>query len=136
MFGKRRREFEETAEAARSLLTSDNLVEMQRVVALAREMLFGMTGPVPAGVEVVDQLDERIEHLHQERVAQHLGACANCTGSSFRISKERDVGLGRGRLVVCAGCGLVSTFVTRVDELASDQFGPPVEAPAHGGPFR
>jgi len=133
--GKHRREFDETAEVAGRLLTSDNLVEMQRVAALAREMLFGLTGPRPAGVEVLEQLEDRIDLLLQQRVAQSLRACTNCTGSVFRISKEHDVGLGRGRVVVCAGCGLVSTFVTRVDEL-SDQFGPPVEAPAHGRPFR
>lgn len=136
MFGKSRRELEDVVTHARTLVDSDNLIEMQRVVALARELMVGIVGPA-FDAEVIVHLEDRIELMLQQRIAQSLRPCANCTGTVFRISHQHGVAsLGRCRVVVCNGCGHVATYVDRVDELPK-HFGPPVEAPPFdGGPFR
>jgi hypothetical protein len=137
VFGKRRQEFEEAVEVARRLLASDNLDEMQLVAAHARyAWTLANVGESPS-LEVVVLLEARVETLRQQQVAQALHPCASCRGRVFRISKERDIEpLGKVRFVVCAGCGVATTHVSRLDAL-TDQFGPPLEAPAaHAGPFR
>ena len=139
MFGKRRREFEETAEVARRLLTSEDVPAMKRVAQMARDAWLRSAYPDGPAHDALQALEARIDDLERKRHSEWLQPCSNCTGRTYRISEERDVDqLGKVRYVVCEDCGLLRTFWSRLDELGTTRFfGSAVTVDAvPSGPFR
>lgn len=132
---KKREELEAAAHAARQVLATDRVEEMQRVLISLR-MAWHDAGQEDGDTahQVIGELVRRIEVLKRRPLEQALRACSLCHGNTFWFSGERDLDIGRVRIAVCDGCGVTTTFwAVRIREGMGFQ---KVIAPETGGPFR
>ncbi|MBA2541238.1 MAG: hypothetical protein H0V17_16470 [Deltaproteobacteria bacterium] len=138
MFGKKRKleEFEAAgAAAAKRLLDSDNLPELQSAAKQIRNAWGDAGFPQGDALAIAGALEARIEKLKRRQFEQAVRPCAQCSGRAFRISEEMTIdNAGPLRLVVCDACRATVWFWVREGSLEA-RFGPLVEVPS-AGPFR
>lgn len=139
MFGKKRKlaELEAAARAAKGVLATDNLDEMERVASTLRDAWFDAGGdPSDAASGILFELRKRIEVLRRRPLEQALRACSQCGGRELWVSTERRVEeLSYIRVVVCDGCGATTMFwVPKIRE--HEGFAKVTVPEDSAGPFR
>ncbi len=133
---QKREELDAVAVAARQVLATDNVDEMERVL-ISLTVAWREAGEEDGDTasEVIGELTRRIEALKRRPLEQALRSCRICQCGTFWISTERSLDrLGRVRVAVCDGCGAMTMFsAVRIRDGMGFQ---KVVAPEGSGPFR